>query len=80
MVPFVSPEITQVVAGATTVQVLLGLKTETSLWVVYAVIVTEVVAPTVADAATGLGVSVTSPFPAVAARVPTDGAKSVHCG
>jgi hypothetical protein len=62
------------------VQVLDGVNTETVLWLVYAVIVTEVVAPTVAEAVTGVGVRVTSVFPAVAARVPTEGARTVHCG
>ena len=46
--------------------VLDGVKTEAVLWLVYAVIVTEVVAPTVAEAVTGVGVRVTSVFPALA--------------
>ena len=58
--------------------VLDGVKTEAVLWLVYAVIVTEVVAPTVAEAVTGVGVRVTSVFPALAVSVPTEGAKSVH--
>jgi hypothetical protein len=45
---------------------------------VYAVIVTDVVAPTVEDAATGDGVKTTSVFPAVAAKVPTLGANKFH--
>jgi hypothetical protein len=77
-VPFVKPVITQLVAGDTTVQVFDGLNTETVLCDVYAVIVTEVVGPTVDEAIPVVGVRVTSVFPAVAAKVPTLGANKFH--
>ena len=75
--PFVKPVITQLVAGDTTVQVFDGLKTA-PLDDVYAVIVTEVVGPTVDEAIPVVGVRVTSVFPAVAAKVPTLGANKFH--
>ena len=77
MVPLIKPVITHDVAGDTTEQVLAGesatpeaLKAVTSI---------EVVGPTVVpDAAAGVGVTVTSVFPAETETVGTPGAIKFH--
>ncbi len=77
MTPFVKPVITQDVAGDTTVQVLGGLKAAPAL--VNAVTSIEVVGPTVVpEAAIGVGVTVTSVFPAETETVGTPGATRFH--
>ena len=77
MIPLVSPVITQEVAGITTVQVLPISPFE----LLKAVTRIEVVGPTVVpDAATGVGVTVTSVFPGATVTVGTAGATIFHCG
>ena len=75
--PFVRPVITQLVAGGITEQVLAGERATPEL--LKAVTRIEVVGPTVVpDAATGVGVTVTSVLPAVVETVGTPGATRVH--
>ena len=75
----VNPVITQDVAGSTTVQVLGGLKAAPAL--VNAVTSIDTVGPVVVpDAATGVGVTVTSVLPGATATVGTPGATKFHCG
>ena len=78
MTPFVKPVITQLVAGDTTEQVLAGesatpeaLKAVTSI---------DEGGPTVDEVDAGVGVTVTSVFPAETETVGTPGANRVHWG
>jgi hypothetical protein len=77
VVPLVRPVITQLVAGGITEQVLAGERATPEL--LKAVTSIEVVGPTVVpDAAAGVGVTVTSVFPAETETVGTPGAIKFH--